>query len=84
MPRYRPSNSSAGVHEHIFPPVVSVSPFRSDEDAIPLANDTSFGLANYVHTTNLARAHTAARALQSGTAHRLRLACATSLVLVQH
>jgi aldehyde dehydrogenase (NAD+) len=53
--------------QETFGPVVSVSPFSSDEDAIALANDISYGLVNYVHTTNLARAHTVARALQSGT-----------------
>jgi acyl-CoA reductase-like NAD-dependent aldehyde dehydrogenase len=55
--------------QEVFGPVVSVSTFSTDEDAFALANDTPFGLVNYVHTTNLARAHTAARALQSGTVY---------------
>jgi acyl-CoA reductase-like NAD-dependent aldehyde dehydrogenase len=55
--------------QETFGPVVSVTSFSTDDDAIALANDVSLGLVNYVHTTNLARAHTAARALKSGTVY---------------
>lgn len=53
--------------QETFGPVVSVSTFRDDAEAIGLANNSIYGLANYVHTTSLARAHSTSRALQSGT-----------------
>jgi aldehyde dehydrogenase (NAD+) len=53
--------------QETFGPVASVSSFSDVEHAVALANNTTYGLVNYVHTTNLARAHTAASALQSGT-----------------
>lgn len=53
--------------QETFGPLVSLTSFRDEDDAIALANDTSYGLANYVHTTNLTRAHSVSRELQSGT-----------------
>lgn len=53
--------------QETFGPLVSLTSFSDEDDAIALANDTSYGLANYVHTTNLTRAHSVSRALQSGT-----------------
>ncbi|MFW0793880.1 aldehyde dehydrogenase family protein [Gordonia sp. CPCC 205515] len=52
--------------EEIFGPVVSVTRFRDEDDAIAIANDTEYGLNTYVQTMNLPRAHRVARALQSG------------------
>lgn len=55
------------VREEIFGPVLNVIAFDDDEDAIRIANDSIFGLAGYIQTTNLKRAHTVASALQTGT-----------------
>lgn len=52
--------------EEIFGPVLPVIPFSDDDDVIALANDTVFGLAAYVFTTNLAQGLKAARDIQSG------------------
>jgi 5-carboxymethyl-2-hydroxymuconic-semialdehyde dehydrogenase len=52
--------------EEIFGPVVCVTPFDGEADAIALANDTSYGLAAYLWTADLARAHRMADAVQSG------------------
>ncbi|MBX3099551.1 MAG: aldehyde dehydrogenase [Salinibacterium sp.] len=52
--------------EEIFGPVVSITPFDTDEEALVLANDTRYGLAAYVYTTNLKRAHNFAEAIDSG------------------
>ena len=41
-------------------------PFDTEEEAIALANSTPYGLAAGLHTTNLARAHRVAAALQAG------------------
>jgi acyl-CoA reductase-like NAD-dependent aldehyde dehydrogenase len=53
-------------HE-IFGPVVAVTPFDDDEQALQLANDSQYGLAAYVWTQNLAKAHSMANALDVGT-----------------
>ena len=52
--------------EEIFGPVVCVTPFDAEADAIALANDTAYGLAAYIWTTDLARAHRVAGAVESG------------------
>jgi len=52
--------------EEIFGPVAPILTFKSDEEAIALANDTEFGLVSYLFTTNLDRALTVAEALETG------------------
>ena len=52
--------------EEIFGPVVAVTPFDTEEEAIGLANGTRFGLAAYLWTSNLTRAHRVAAAVESG------------------
>lgn len=53
--------------QEIFGPVVTVLPFDDDDEAVAMANDTSYGLAATAWTTNLSRAHTLAKRLQAGT-----------------
>ncbi|GFG75428.1 aldehyde dehydrogenase family protein [Mycobacterium botniense] len=53
--------------QEIFGPVVTVLPFDDDDQAVAMANDTSYGLAATVWTTNLGRAHRLAKRLQAGT-----------------
>lgn len=52
--------------EEIFGPVLSITPFDSEDEAIALANDTPYGLTNYVQTTDKSRARQVARQLRSG------------------
>jgi aminomuconate-semialdehyde/2-hydroxymuconate-6-semialdehyde dehydrogenase len=52
--------------EEIFGPVATLQPFRTEEEALALANATAYGLAASVWTSNLKRAHTVAARLQSG------------------
>ena len=52
--------------EEIFGPVVCVSPFDTEGDAIALANDTSYGLAAYIWTRDLRRGHRVAHAVDAG------------------
>lgn len=52
--------------EEVFGPVLSVMPFRSDAEAIEIANGTDFGLVAGIFTADLDRATSAARALRAG------------------
>jgi aldehyde dehydrogenase (NAD+) len=52
--------------EEIFGPVLCMTPFDSEEEAITLANDTPYGLTNYVQTADKTRARRVARRLRSG------------------
>lgn len=52
--------------EEIFGPVVAITPFETDEQALELANGVRYGLAAYVWTQNLERAHTFAQNIDAG------------------
>ncbi|SMX68260.1 5-carboxymethyl-2-hydroxymuconate semialdehyde dehydrogenase [Brevibacterium aurantiacum] len=52
--------------EEIFGPVVAITPFKSDEEALQLANNTKYGLAAYIWTSDLKRAHNFSQAVESG------------------
>jgi acyl-CoA reductase-like NAD-dependent aldehyde dehydrogenase len=52
--------------EEVFGPFVVVTRFKTDEEAIALANGTEYGLGGGLWTTNLSRAHLVARHMRSG------------------
>ncbi|MET0179685.1 MAG: aldehyde dehydrogenase family protein [Novosphingobium sp.] len=52
--------------EEVFGPVLAVTPFDSEDEAVALANSTEFGLGAYIHTQNLARAHHVAGQMDAG------------------
>jgi len=54
------------MREEIFGPVLAVTSFKDEADAIRLANATEYGLASYVYTRDLARAHRMIAALDTG------------------
>ncbi len=60
-------NSMRVVREEIFGPVLAVMPFETEEEVVRLANDTEYGLAAGVWTSNLSRAHRMAARLDAGT-----------------
>jgi aminomuconate-semialdehyde/2-hydroxymuconate-6-semialdehyde dehydrogenase len=60
------SESARCVKEEIFGPVCHIAPFDTEEEAIAMANDTKYGLAASVWTTNLKRGHRVAEKLRVG------------------
>jgi gamma-glutamyl-gamma-aminobutyraldehyde dehydrogenase len=61
------TNSMRIAREEIFGPVLSVIAFSDTEEAVKIANDTSYGLASSLYTNDLNVAHKVARALRAGT-----------------
>lgn len=60
------NNDMVTMREEIFGPVLSMMPFDTEEEAIDIANDTPYGLTNYVQTEDGEKANRVARRLRSG------------------
>ena len=52
--------------EEIFGPVVSMIPFKTEEEVIQMANSTKYGLSASIFTENISRAHRVAHSIDSG------------------
>ena len=52
--------------EEIFGPVLSIIPFKDEDDAVLHGNDTSYGLSAAVWTKDVSRAHKVVKALKAG------------------
>src|SRR6266851_8734751 len=52
--------------DEVFGPVVTVTPFEDEADAIEIANDTPYGLSGSIWTSNIGRAIRVARAVETG------------------
>jgi aldehyde dehydrogenase (NAD+) len=61
------TNDMAIAQQEIFGPVLCIIAFDDEEDAIRIANDTQFGLAAYINTSDPRRARRVARRLRAGT-----------------
>jgi len=57
------------IQKEVFGPVLAVSTFRDEEDAIHQANCTDYGLAGGVWTADLSRAHRMVREMRTGVVH---------------
>jgi 5-carboxymethyl-2-hydroxymuconic-semialdehyde dehydrogenase len=60
------SNEMRIAQQEIFGPVLTAIPFKDEEDALRIANDTEYGLAGYVWTSDIGRGHRMARDLDAG------------------
>ena len=60
------NNNMEVARTEIFGPVLSVMPFENEEEAIKIANDTPYGLTNYIQTQDPEKVKRVARKLRSG------------------
>jgi len=63
------NNDMRIAREEIFGPVLSIIPFETEEEAVTIVNDTSYGLGNYLQTENKEKAQRVARKLRAGTVY---------------
>jgi aldehyde dehydrogenase (NAD+) len=62
-------NDMSIAKEEIFGPVLSILPYRDEEEAIRIANDTIYGLSSYVTSSDVERARRVARRIRAGMVH---------------
>ncbi|WP_316833603.1 aldehyde dehydrogenase family protein [Pedobacter nutrimenti] len=60
------NNEMRIAREEIFGPVLSIIPYKSEEDAIAIANDTTYGLAAYISSSDTVRANRVAARISAG------------------
>ncbi len=60
------TNDMIVAQQEIFGPVLSIIPFETEEEAIEIANDTVYGLTNYIQTQDGEKANRVARQMRSG------------------
>jgi aldehyde dehydrogenase (NAD+) len=63
------NNSMRIAREEIFGPVLTIIPYKDEEEAIRIANDTVYGLSGYVYSGDLEHARKVARRLRTGMVH---------------
>jgi len=63
------TNNMTIAREEIFGPVLSIISYKTEEEAVQIANDTQYGLQAYISSTNLDRANRIARQLLAGRVH---------------
>lgn len=62
-------NAMSIAREEIFGPVLCILPYRDEDDAVRIANDTPYGLSGYVSSASQERARAIARRLRTGNVH---------------
>jgi aldehyde dehydrogenase (NAD+) len=63
------SNKMTIAQEEVFGPVLVLIPYRGDQEAIDIANDSLYGLSGYVASTNTERALNIAKKIRTGMVH---------------
>src|SRR5690606_34198159 len=63
------TNDMTIAREEIFGPVLTMIPYRDEEEAVRIANDTVYGLSGYVYSGDIEHARRIARRLRTGMVH---------------
>lgn len=63
------NNEMTIAREEVFGPVLSILPYKTEEEAIEIANDTPYGLSGYVQSGDVEHAMTVAAQIRSGNVH---------------
>lgn len=63
------NNEMTIAREEVFGPVLSILPYKTEEEAIEIANDTPYGLSGYVQSGDVGHAMTVAAQIRSGNVH---------------
>ena len=63
------SNDMTIAREEVFGPVLSIIPYKDEDEAIRIANDTPYGLSGYVSSTSIEHARSVAARLHTGMVH---------------
>jgi aldehyde dehydrogenase (NAD+) len=63
------NNNMRIAREEIFGPVLTMIPFRDEDEAVAIANDSEYGLSGYVSSSDVDRARRVARRLRTGMVH---------------
>jgi aldehyde dehydrogenase (NAD+) len=62
-------NASDLAQQEVFGPVLAITPFDSEDEAVTLANDTAYGLSAYIQTHDISRANRLVPRLKAGTVY---------------
>ena len=54
-------------NDEVFGPILAVTTFKTEEEAIELANATKYGLASSIYTSDIRRAHRVSQRIKAGT-----------------
>lgn len=63
------NNDMTIAREEIFGPVLSILPYKDEDEAVQVANDTLYGLSGYVQSGDIERARKVAKKIRSGNIH---------------
>lgn len=63
------TNDMAIAQEEVFGPVLTILPYKTEEEAIQIANDTPYGLSGYVQSGDVAHATAVAAKMRTGNVH---------------
>ncbi len=63
------SNDMTIAREEIFGPVLAIIPYKDEDEAVAIANDTAYGLSGYVYSGDIAHAKKIAKRLRAGNVH---------------
>jgi len=63
------TNDMAIAQEEVFGPVLTILPYKTEEEAIQIANDTPYGLSGYVQSSDVAHATAVAAQMRTGNVH---------------